>query len=44
MKILVTGCCGFIGFHITKELLNNKISEKIENTFGKEMKELGYLI
>ena len=25
MKILVTGCCGFIGFHITKELLNNKI-------------------
>ena len=25
MKILVTGCCGFIGFHITKELLNNKL-------------------
>ena len=24
MKILVTGCCGFIGFHITKELINSK--------------------
>ena len=26
-----------------KKLLNNKIVEKIENTFSKEMKELGYL-
>jgi len=23
MKILVTGCCGFIGYHLTKTLLNN---------------------
>ena len=24
MKILVTGCCGFIGFHLTSALLKNK--------------------
>ena len=23
MKILVTGCCGFIGFHLCKRLLEN---------------------
>ena len=26
-----------------KKLLNNKIVEKIENAFSKEMKEMGYL-
>ena len=24
MKLLVTGCCGFIGFHLTKKLLEKK--------------------
>ena len=25
MKILVTGCAGFIGYHLTKKLLNKNI-------------------
>jgi len=26
MKILITGCCGFIGFHLTKKLLEKNHS------------------
>ena len=25
MKVLITGCCGFIGFHYTRNLLKKKI-------------------
>ena len=27
MKILITGCAGFIGYHICKKLLNDNIFE-----------------
>ena len=29
MIILVTGCCGFIGYHLCENLLKNKIYEKV---------------
>ena len=31
MNILVTGCCGFIGFHLAKVLSDNKKATKFWN-------------
>ena len=43
MKILVTGSCGFIGFHISKFLLEKKISiigiDKLDNYYSVSLKK-----
>ncbi len=43
MKILVTGSCGFIGFHISKFLLEKKISivgiDKLDNYYSVNLKK-----
>ena len=31
MKIIITGACGFIGFHLCKKLLDNEKYEVVEN-------------
>ena len=40
--ILVTGCAGFIGFHLTKKLLEKNLKifgvDSIENYYSKELK------
>ena len=43
MKILITGCVGFIGFHITKLLLKEKYSiigvDNINNYYDVKLKK-----
>ena len=41
MKILITGCCGFIGYHLTTKLLNkyNVIGlDNLSNYYSKRYK------
>ena len=42
MKILVTGCVGFIGFHLSKKLILNGHTvigvDSINNYYGKKIK------
>ena len=44
MKILITGCAGFIGFHLTNELLKNSKNkicgiDSINNYYNVELKK-----
>ena len=40
--ILVTGCAGFIGFHLTKKLIEKNLKifgvDSLENYYSKELK------
>lgn len=43
MNILITGCAGFIGFHVTEKLLHNKNNkivgiDSINNYYKKKLK------
>ena len=43
MNILITGCAGFVGFHVAKKLLNNKNNrivgiDSINNYYKKKLK------
>ena len=46
MNILITGCAGFIGFHVTKKLLksNNNIYgiDNINSYYDKNLKKKEY--
>ena len=43
MKILISGCCGFIGYHLTKTLLEQKHEvygiDNINNYYSTKLKE-----
>ena len=43
MKILISGCCGFIGYHLTKALLEQKHEvygiDNINNYYSTKLKE-----
>ena len=48
MKLLITGCCGFIGFHLSKKLLNKNLSvigiDNINNYYDTRLKKERLLI
>ena len=43
MKILVTGCAGFIGFHVSKKILANNITvigiDNLNNYYDTNLKK-----
>ena len=43
MHILITGCCGFIGFHLSKKLIDKKIQvigiDNVNDYYGIKIKK-----